>query len=265
MSLSLILDVIHQVTMKKNKLVYIIPTYNERENIASMLTEVTRMLKTVKYDSSVLVVDDNSPDGTGKIVTRMMKNNRSIFLLNGTRFGLGIAMIRGYKYAIKNLRADVVVTNEADFSYSPSRVPLMLKLTENGADAVFGSRKANSKKRGLYSRIVIHWISNTLFAKYVAGVNQVNDHNSAFKIIKVKNILDSMDFDQFPKGYAFFNYLTHKVVKNTPNIVEVYNTYTPRSKGLSKISMNPKYLKYFLKDTLEYIVTCFKIRKERMH
>ena len=250
---------------KKSRLVYIIPTYNEKENIEQMLIEVIGMLnKLKKYNSSILVVDDNSPDGTGGIVKKMAKHNRSIFLLNGNKSGLGTAMIRGYKYAIKNLSADIIVTNEADFSYSPSRVPLMLKYLQNGNDAVFGSRRVRKDKKDLFIRTVVHWTANTLFARYVAGIHQIDDHNSAFKAIRVKGVLDKIDFDIFPRGYAFFNYLTYKVIKNTPNIVEIYNTYTPRSKGSSKIGLSPNYLKYFLKDTLEYVVTCFKIRNEKI-
>lgn len=250
---------------KKIRLVYIIPTYNESENIEPMLKIVVKMLSGLPaYNSKILVVDDNSPDGTGKIVSKMAKDNRSIFLLKGNKLGLGMAMIRGYKYAIKTMKADVIVTNEADFSYSPSRVPLMLKHIQNGSDAVFGSRKVNKNKRDLFMRTLVHWASNTLFARYIAGIYQIDDHNSAFKVIRVHGVLDKIDFDTFPKGYAFFNYLTYKVVENTQNIIEMYNTYTPRSKGSSKISLNPKYLKYFLRDTLEYIHTCLKIRLEKL-
>ncbi|HET7098643.1 MAG TPA: glycosyltransferase [Patescibacteria group bacterium] len=251
--------------MKKNKLVYIIPTYNEKENIEAMLKFVQKMLSTLsKYDSSILVVDDNSPDGTGKIVKRLMQHNRSIFLLKGNKNGLGMAIIRGYKYAIKNLGADIVVTNEADFSYSPSCVPEMMKLLENDTDVVFGSRKLTALNKWSTGRKTIHWVANTLFAKIVAGVTQVEDHNSAFKIVRVKSVLNKINFDNFPKGFAFFNYLTFRISQTTPKISEFFVTYTPRSKGSSKISLTPKYLKYFLKDTAEYILTCLRIRKEKL-
>lgn len=250
--------------LKKVKLVYIIPTYNEKGNIEPMLKLVLKMLRGLpKYNSSILVVDDNSPDGTGQIVSKMKKQNRSIYLLNGVKMGLGIAMTRGFEYAIKYMHADIIVTNEADFSYSPNNVPLMLNLIENGADVVFGSRKLETLSKWSTERKTIHWVANTLFAKIIAGVTQVQDHNSAFKVIKVKEVLSKINFTKFPSGFAFFNYLTYQISKNTPNISEVFVTYIPRSLGVSKISLKPKYIKYFLKDSLEYILTCMRIRLER--
>ncbi len=247
-----------------NKIVYIIPTYNEKENINNMLNVVTMVLKKLKkYDWEILVVDDDSPDGTGKIVEGLTKKNRTIKLLKGNKKGLGYAIIRGYKFAINKLNADIVITNEADFSYSPNEAALMIKHIENGADVVFGSRKLVDTNKWSPSRKAIHWTANTFFAGLVAGITQVDDHNSAFKAIKT-DVLKKIDFTEFPKGFAFFNYLTFKVAQITPNIVEFHTTYTPRTKGASKISMSPRYFKYFFKDAWEYILVCFKIRIEKV-
>lgn len=249
---------------KLTNLVYIIPTYNEKENIVEMLDIVAKILKKQKkYNSKILVVDDNSPDGTGNLVTQMSTRNRSIYLLKGSKNGLGIAIIRGYKYAIKNLSADVIITNESDFSYSPNSIPKILKLIENGADAVFISRKPETLKSWSFERRIIHWVANSLFAKIVAGITKPDDHNSAYKAFRVKEVLSKIDFSKFPNGFSFFNYLTYKVLIVTSKTKEIFVKYTPRKKGLSKISMHPKYLKYFLPEMLQYISTCIRIRIEK--
>ncbi len=249
--------------MIKNKIVYIIPTYNEKENIVEMLETVSGVLKKLKdHESQILVVDDNSPDGTSELVRIYQNKNRSIKLLTGEKKGLGSAIIRGYKFAIKKLKANIIITNEADFSYSPAEAIPMINKIKNGADAVFGSRKLTNTKKWSPTRKIIHWTANTLFANLIAGIVEIDDHNSAFKAIRAE-VLKKIDFDNFPHGFAFFNYLTFKITQTTPNLVEFYTTYTPRTKGASKISLSQKYFKYFFKDTWEYILICFKIRVER--
>lgn len=247
------------------KIVYIIPTYNEKENILRMLNVVEKMLNKLSgYKTSILVVDDTSPDGTGAIVREFQKKHSNIYLLSGRKKGLGKAIGRGIKYSIAKLRADIIVTNEADFSYSPLVVPRMIKLIEKGNDVVFGSRNLSTPESWPVSRRIVHFVANTFFAKYIAGIYEVDDHNSAFKTMKVKGVLDKIDFSKFPKGYAFFNYFTYKISRLTVNISEIKTVFRPRTKGESKISFNPKHLKSFIVETTDYIYTCFKIRFEKI-
>jgi len=245
-------------------IVYIIPTYNEKENILKMLIAVEKMFKKLSsYRSSILVVDDRSPDGTGKLVKDMQKKYSNIYLLSGPKEGLGKAIVRGIKYAMGKLHADIIVTNEADFSYSPQIVPTMVKLIEKGNGAVFGSRRLITPEMWPLGRRVMHFVANTFFAKYVAGISQVDDHNSAFKAIKVSGVLDKIDFTDFPKGYAFFNYFTFQLSKITPRLAEIKTQFYPRTAGESKISFKPKNIKNFLTETFGYILTCFRIRLEK--
>ena len=230
-----------------------------------MLCAVEKMFKQLPlYKTIILVVDDHSPDGTGEIVKQFQKNNKNVFLLSGNKNGLGKAIVRGIKYAISKLHADIVVTNEADFSYSPFRVPSMIRIIEKGSDVVFGSRRLITPEMWPLSRRIVHFVANTFFARYVAGITQVDDHNSAFKAIKVKGVLDKVDFTHFPKGYAFFNYFTFKISKITPNISELKTSFRPRTAGESKISFKIKYLKNFLLETAEYIFVCLRIRSEKI-
>jgi dolichol-phosphate mannosyltransferase len=248
-----------------NTIVYIIPTYNERENILDMLETVNAVLnKIASYKKYILVVDDNSPDKTAELVRQFQKKHPMVKLLSGRKEGLGAAMIRGYKFAMKKLHADIVVSNEADFSYSPSYTPLMIKKIEKGIDVVVGSRKISSVKRWPFSRRIVHWVANTFFAAWIAGVGQVQDHNSLFKAIGVKGVLDQLDFQSFPKGFSFFNYLIFRLSKVTPRIYEITTPFRPRTRGESKVSFKPKYIKSALRDATEYIHNCFRIRLEKL-
>lgn len=240
----------------KYKIVYIIPTYNEKDNITDMLRYVHKILAGLKkYKFNILVVDDSSPDGTGELVKKFIKSHRRVVLLSGKKQGLGMAMSRGYKFAINNLKADFVISNESDFSYDPSETKRMLRIIEDGYDAVFGSRKLENLNSWPISRRFIHFVANTIFATFVAGITQVEDHNSAFKAIRVKGVLEKMNFDKFPKGFSFFNYLTYKISCFTPRICEFKTTFRPRTKGVSKMMM---------KDSIEYIKNCFAIRFEKI-
>lgn len=249
----------------KNKIVYIIPTYNEKENILPMLELLDKILTGLKkYKFQILVVDDNSPDGTGEIVTKFAKKHKETILLSGKKMGLGAAMIRGIKYSIKKLNADIVISNEADFSYSPKKVPLMIKKLESGFDVIAGSRRISDLKNWSVGRRVIHFIANSFFAGLVAGVSEVKDHNSAFKAVRVKGVLEKINFTDFPHGFAFFNYFLYRLSVLTPRIYEFETEFKPRTKGESKISFNSKYINRFAKDIIEYSKNCLRIRLEKL-
>lgn len=235
---------------------YLIPTYNERENILPMLAKVESVFKKLKINNfKILVIDDSSPDGTGELVKRYSLKNKNVILLSGKKEGLGKAMTRGYKYALKYLNPDVIISNEADFSYNPSAIKIMIQKLEFGYDAVFGSRKIENTKKWPIVRRLIHFIANTVCATYIAGVTEVDDHNSAFKAVKVKGVLEKINFEGFPAGFSFFNYFTYKVSQNTSKIYEFKTTFTPRTRGVSKM---------MLSDSKEYILNCFQIRMEEI-
>ncbi len=250
----------------KKRVVYIIPTYNESENIKDMLALVDSIFKKLtKYEYKILVVDDTSPDGTGDIVKKISSKNRKIILLSGKKEGLGAAVIRGLVYAQKKLSADYVVTNEADFSYSPKEIPKILKKLDSGWDVVAGSRRITNLSSWPKYRLLIHFLANDLFAKIVAGVTLVEDHNSAYKALNVNNVVKKLDFSRFPKGFSFFNYLIYASSELTDKIYEFKTDFKPRTKGTSKISLNPKYIKHFARDSVEYMTSCIRIRLEKLN
>ena len=156
------------------RVVNIIPTYNEAENIEPMLRELARIAKkNRKYKFVTLVVDDSSPDGTGEIVKRIQSKSKNIYLLTGEKKGLGVAMARGIKYALNTLKADVVITNEADFAFDPFKIPKLLKKLGEGYDVVIASRHVGEGKTEgwTWERKLNHWIANTFFSTLFAVFN----------------------------------------------------------------------------------------------
>ena len=105
------------------KVVIIIPTFNERENIADLLDELRGVFQGMRHDMHVLVVDDNSPDGTRDVVRECQSSMPGLHLLTGEKRGLGAAYIRGMQHAMEQLHADVVFEMDADFSHKPVDVP----------------------------------------------------------------------------------------------------------------------------------------------
>lgn len=251
------------------KIVILIPTYNEKENIVKLLAElVKRIAKLPKHSFKILVVDDNSPDGTGKLVTQFASdhNSRDIYLLKGKKQGLGKAMIRGYKYALGTLKANVVITNEADFGFSFKHLPYMVTQIEKGADVVIASRHVGvGKSEGwTLERKLNHWVANTFFGRYVAGIREVYDKNGALRAIRVKGVLDQINWNKFAvTGFGFFMYLVFRATLLTDKIVEFPSVFKFRTAGESKVSFNPKYIGTYMRDVFEYAELALRIRTER--
>ena len=253
--------------MRKPRVVHLIPTYNECENISQMLSVLSKIAaKDPKHKHFILVVDDNSPDGTASIVRQFQKSNPSIHLIGGKKKGLGVAMIRGLKYAVGHLDADIIIPNEADFGFDPKHVPYMLKKIDQGYDVVVASRHVGRGKTTGWTlnRRLNHWVANKLFATWVAGVKEVHDHNGAFRAIRVRGVLDKIDLDKLGTvGFGFFNYFLFKLTQVTNKFHEFPITYKFRVAGESKVSFNPKYFSTYLKDILEYVKLSYKIRLEK--
>lgn len=251
------------------RVVNIIATYNEKENIGPMLEALQKIAKeNPEYEFKHLVVDDLSPDGTGEIVKQYQKKDPSIYLITGPKQGLGHALIRGYKYAIEELGAEVIVPNDCDFSFDPKRIPDLMKKIEEGYDVVVGSRhvgKGGTEGWSLFRKLN-HWVSNVFFATYVAGITEVKDHNGNFKAIRVKGVLDKVPLDKLltkikVRGFGFQAYILYELSKVTDKFCEVPVVFKFRIRGEAKIGK--KYLKSYLRDVFEYMKLSVLIRIDR--
>ena len=122
------------------KTAIIIPTFNEHDNIGLLIDALQRKFHALAHDMHILVVDDNSPDGTADFVRELQQTHANLHLLEGRKAGLGTAYIRGMRYAMDKLQAEVVFEMDADFSHKPEDVPRLLAEIDGVADFVIGSR-----------------------------------------------------------------------------------------------------------------------------
>ncbi|OGG00521.1 hypothetical protein A2Y99_03735 [Candidatus Gottesmanbacteria bacterium RBG_13_37_7] len=245
------------------KIVHIIPTYNEKENIGKMITELINIGKKFSaWKSEILIVDDNSPDGTGKVVLNYKIKYPHIHLITRKKEGLGKALIDGYEFAINKLHADIVVPNDADFQWNPKDFPKLVKKIEEGYDVAVGSRHIPGGKviGWNWFRKLNHEISNSILAWWVAGVHEVIDHAGNFKAIRVKNILDKVQLRKINNaGFSFQLHILYELSKTGAKFIEVPMVFKERRFGKSKIGFN----RYYIRDVIEYIKSSIQIRIER--
>ncbi len=231
----------------KDRVVVIIPTYNEKENISLMIEKlVLEEFPKINADMKLLVVDDNSPDGTGDIVKKYMKKfnskQKKIYLLQGEKAGLGMAYVRGMKYAIGEIHADAVMEMDADFQHPPRFVPPMVQAYLNGADYVIGSRyiKGGSVPADwAISRKAISFFGN-LFIRMVLLKPSIHDLTTGFRLTRVNGVLDKIDLDNLMelKRFAYKVDLLYQSIKNSKKVVEVPLEFAARKREKSKFNPN---------------------------
>ena len=215
----------------KPETIIIVPTYNERENLPNVIAR----LMALDVDLDVLVVDDNSPDGTGKIADEFAAKNPRVHVLHRQeKNGLGRAYCAGFKWALEN-GYENVFEMDGDLSHNPDDIPLFLAAAKH-ADLVVGSRYSNGIR-------VINWPLNRLMlslmaAKYVRCITgmPITDPTGGYKCFR-RNTLASIDLDKVrSNGYSFQIELTHKIWRQGMRVAEVPIIFTDRFQGRSKMS-----------------------------
>ena len=207
-----------------------LPTYNERENLEAMVRALAPL------GVRVLVVDDNSPDGTGEIADRLAGELDFVSVLHRERKeGLGPAYLAGFRRALAD-GAELVLELDCDFSHDPSDVPRLVDACESGADLALGSRYVpggGTENWGLGRRIV-SW-GGSFYARVFLGVG-IRDLTGGFKCYR-RRVLETIDLDAIDsRGYAFQIETTYRVVKAGFGVVEVPIAFVDREHGHSKMS-----------------------------
>lgn len=217
--------------MSSIKILIIIPTYNELDNIKRLIPEVLSKNENI----NILVVDDNSPDGTGGYVEELCRSNSRVNLIRRERkLGLGTAYLTGFRYAIKN-KYDFIFEMDADFSHDPNEIKNFLIALEK-YDLVLGSRYI----RGVN---VINWPMQRLLLSYFANMYTrvitglpIKDATGGFKCFK-REVLESIDLNRVKSnGYAFQIEMSFKAWKKGYRVGEIPITFVDRIKGTSKMS-----------------------------
>jgi dolichol-phosphate mannosyltransferase len=231
------------------RLVIVLPTYNEKENIRGVLDAIFSQEGRIAPASlSVLVVDDLSPDGTADIVREYSRKTANVHLLVGKKEGLGRAYKRGFAYTINNLNADIVFEMDADFSHNPDDIPRLLAKVCEGDDFVIGSRYVPGgsipANWSLLRRAMSRW--GNIFARHIAGLRDIKDCTSGFRAIKIE-VIEKIDFDKLGgTGYAFLMMLLYEAARNGAKISEVPINFTDRVCGKSKLGL-PDIAEFILK------------------
>ncbi|WP_027076915.1 polyprenol monophosphomannose synthase [Maribacter antarcticus] len=213
--------------------IVIIPTYNEIENIELIIRAVFELPK----DFHVLIVDDNSPDGTGESVNKLQKEfSETLFLETRMgKSGLGTAYIHGFKWCIAR-EYDYIFEMDADFSHNPTDLLRLLKACESGADVAVGSRYkqgVNVVDWPLYRVLLSYGAS--FYVKMITGM-RVHDPTAGFVCYK-RHVLESINLDSVRfVGYAFQIEMKFRAYLKNFNIQEISIIFRDRVRGKSKMS-----------------------------
>ncbi len=214
--------------------IILLPTYNERENICRIIPDIFSVIPDIK----VMVVDDNSPDGTADEVISLQQKFSNLFLYKREKKeGLGKAYMDAFAKSIREHDVDFIFTMDADLSHDPKYLPLMVERVKNN-DYVIGSRYTSGGTIvgwELWRRVLSAW--GNFYCRSITRM-KIKDCTSGFGCIRVK-LLNHIDFSDFDSsGYAFLMYLKFKAWQHGARISEIPICFKNRETGESKISMN---------------------------
>jgi len=213
------------------KSLVIIPTYNELENIK----KITKTLFEMYPEINILVVDDNSPDGTGNFVKELTQKDSNVHLIQRSgKMGLGTAYVAGFKYMIDK-KYDLAIQMDADFSHDPKEIKRFLEEIEN-ADLIIGSRYITGVNviNWPMQRLLLSYFAN-IYTKIVTGL-PLKDATGGFKCFR-REVLEAINLDKIrSNGYSFQIEMNYKAWKRGFRIKEVPIIFTDRVEGTSKMS-----------------------------
>lgn len=217
--------------MAEKKSLVIIPTFNEMENIPQLIPEVLSKDEGIE----ILVVDDNSPDGTAAYIEKLMQSNVKIHLIKRDyKMGLGTAYLTGFKYALEK-SFDYIFEMDADFSHDPKEIVNFLNEIKN-YDLVLGSRYISGVNvvNWPMRRLILSYSAN-IYTKIITGLH-IKDATGGYKCFR-REVLEAIDLDNIKSnGYAFQIEMTFKAWKKGFKIKEIPITFVDRVKGSSKMS-----------------------------
>jgi len=220
-------------TLAEGKTLVIVPTYNEAENIRLVLETIFSL---ELPDVDVLVIDDNSPDGTAEVVKEIAAQNSRVYLIEREgKFGLGTAYVCGFKFALEQ-GYDFIMEMDADLSHDPRMIPLFLSAIKD-ADLVIGSRYVGSVAN------VVNWplsrlflsIGASLYTRIITGM-PIQDPTGGFKLFR-REVLQALDLDKVRSGgYSFQIEMNFKTWRRGFRIKEIPIVFVDRTVGSSKMS-----------------------------
>lgn len=221
------------------KAVVLLPAYNEKENLKTLIPAIFDEQKNISgWDLHILVIDDNSPDGTVGEIQTMQKELKKLHLITGQKKGLGDAYRRAFKYVLDTMSADIVFEMDADWQHPPTLLPLFIKNIDSGSDFVIGSRYISG------GSIPSNWELHRKFFSYVGNLVlqlgfmrfSIRDWTSGYRAIRTSFLKKTLtDYEGFD-GYTIQIALLDNAIKNKLKISEVPLQFRDRRIGESKIN-----------------------------
>ncbi len=230
----------------------VIPTYNEKENIGDLVKKICNLNI---QDLRILVIDDNSPDGTSEVIETIKDCLPVEILKRPGKMGLGSAYIQGFKYALSK-GVEIIIEMDADFSHNPNKIPELISGIREGYDLCIGSRLVEdgsvigwNMKRKVFSR------SAQIFSRMVLGL-KTKDVTGGFRCYHSR-IFEKVDLDKIKStGYSFQEEILYYIERNKFKIKEIPINFIDRAKGKSKLHF--KEIIDLLKNVIRLRFTRFK-------
>lgn len=228
------------------KIRVILPTYNEKENLKILLPRLFEVFESNGLNGDVLVVDDNSPDGTADFAEETGKKYKVKVIRRKEKMGLGSAYVRGFKESLKDGK-DIVFEMDADLSHDPKYIPKFVKKINETFDVVIGERK--EVKGWNFYRKAVSWGGNFI-GRNLAGI-KVKDLTTGYRAYR-KGVLESIDLSEInSSGYAFQLEMLARSLSKEFKIGSVPIVFNDRKGGKSKLSKS---------DIMEFFILALKIR-----
>jgi dolichol-phosphate mannosyltransferase len=218
--------------MTQPRTLIIIPTYNEKDNVAQMVQAILSL----QQGYHILFIDDNSPDGTAQHIEMLMERHPEVFLEKRPgKLGLGTAYIHGFKWALKRDYL-FIIEMDCDFSHDPKDLPRLFAACQNGADLSIGSRYVRGGRVSNWplKRILMSYFAS-VYVRLILFIN-IKDTTARFKCYQAK-VLEAIPLDKIPfKGYAFQICMKYAALKLGFKVKEIPITFVDRIVGESKMS-----------------------------
>jgi len=215
------------------KVLIVIPTYNEKENIREIIEKIFK----VNSRYYILIVDDNSPDKTATIVKKLQKKYPNLYLIEREfKQGIGPAYIAGFSFALKN-NFDFIIQMDADFSHDPQMLSVLIALADNNHWVIASRYVSGSKIKGWeIKRLLLSQLGNA-YTRMILGFH-IKDWTSGF-CCWPKKILAKINFKDanLPDGYAFQVAIKYRALKAGFKPIEVPITFQERRRGTSKMGV----------------------------
>lgn len=236
----------------KVKISIVVPTYNESQNLPVLIDQLVNVFEEYKIDANIIIVDDNSPDGTGIVAEELSNKNTIIHVIHRDgKLGIGSAYISGIEYAIEKIASDVVFTMDSDLSHDPKCIPDFIELCIKGCDVVVGSRYIENGgiENWSFSRKIISKGAN-FSASMLLGV-KVHDMTSGYRCY-TKKVIQTIDLKSIKSdGYSFLEEILFICKQNSFIICETPIVFYDRAYGKSKLS---RY------EMVKFLITILKLK-----